>query len=274
MLVFFLIGIGFAAAPAPPAAPAYLVAHRGVVTEAIPENSLASLEETIRRGYTHVEVDIRRTADGRLVCLHDRGLHRIAGVKAFVDEMTYESFREALPEERAPSFEGFCEAAEGRIAIMPDVKDVAEDQAAAVAAEILRILSAHHLLENALFIGDGRVKDAVRGRARVAVSADTPRATLEKLITGGCADAIFAFGHAKDFDLERVRLFQGLGIPVIVSVNLLHYLGRDAVAEGLRDVKRMLELGVDGLQIDTEYEAALGRPAAAPALDNVHGAPV
>ena len=36
-----------------------VVAHRGVVEGERMENSLASLEETINQGYTHVEVDLR-----------------------------------------------------------------------------------------------------------------------------------------------------------------------------------------------------------------------
>jgi len=61
-----------------------LVAHRGVVTEELQENSLASLEETIRRGYTHIEVDVRATKDGHPVCLHDGNLERTCGVNANV----------------------------------------------------------------------------------------------------------------------------------------------------------------------------------------------
>ena len=54
-----------AALPAPALTDGFiLVAHRGVVDETFTENGLPSLEEAIRRGYTHVEVDIRSTKDG------------------------------------------------------------------------------------------------------------------------------------------------------------------------------------------------------------------
>jgi len=59
------------AATGAPAGHLMVLAHRGVVTDTIPENSLASLEETIRRGYTHIEVDVRPTKDGHAVVLHD-----------------------------------------------------------------------------------------------------------------------------------------------------------------------------------------------------------
>jgi glycerophosphoryl diester phosphodiesterase len=38
------------------------IAHRGgFVTETLPENSFSALEEAIRRGYSHVEIDARIT---------------------------------------------------------------------------------------------------------------------------------------------------------------------------------------------------------------------
>lgn len=67
-----------------------LIAHRGVVTDTLKENSLASLAETIRRGYTHIEVDLRMTKDGEIVCLHDNSLRRTTGVSKHINRITLE----------------------------------------------------------------------------------------------------------------------------------------------------------------------------------------
>ena len=70
-------------------------------------------------------------------------------------------------------------------------------------------------------------------------------------------EGYFAFGHAADFDAATVRAFQDMGLPVIVSINLFHYEGAgDAVALGNADVRRILQFGVKGLQIDTDFEEA------------------
>jgi glycerophosphoryl diester phosphodiesterase len=69
LLILFLACAAFAEGP-------LLIAHRGVVTEESPENSLAALERAIEAGYTHVEVDLRPTKDGTAICLHDRSLRR------------------------------------------------------------------------------------------------------------------------------------------------------------------------------------------------------
>jgi len=66
-----------------------VVAHRcGVVNDELTENSLAALDEAIARGYTHVEVDLRITKDGHVVCLHDANLKRTKGVDKEMDAIS------------------------------------------------------------------------------------------------------------------------------------------------------------------------------------------
>jgi glycerophosphoryl diester phosphodiesterase len=47
-----------------------VIAHRGASTQA-PENSLAAFELALQQGADMVELDVRRTADGELICFHD-----------------------------------------------------------------------------------------------------------------------------------------------------------------------------------------------------------
>ncbi|NLV40513.1 MAG: hypothetical protein GXY15_04705 [Candidatus Hydrogenedentes bacterium] len=228
-----------------------LAAHRGVVTETIPENSLASLEETIRRGYTHIEVDLRCTRDGRAVCLHDDRLRRAAGSPRAAGELTLDELRALAPVEKVPDFETFCARSAGRIALMPDIKECPEGLEAAFAADIERCLAAHGLLDTALFIGRGAVPE------RFKKAGGSLRAVSPEAAAGTPPAGRFVFGHAKDFDGPSVRAFQALGLKVVVSINTFHYLGAgDWRGAGGADVKRMLECGVDGLQIDSVYEPA------------------
>lgn len=228
-----------------------LIAHRGVVTETIPENSLASLEETIRRGYTHIEVDLRCTRDGRAVCLHDDSLRRAAGSPRAASELTLDELRALAPVEKVPDLETFCARSAGRIALMPDVKDCPEELEAAFAADIERCLAAHGLLDTALFIGRGSVPE------RFKQAGGFLRAVSPKAAAGTPPAGRFVFGHAKDFDASSIPALQALGLKVVVSINTFHYMGAgDWRKMGAEDVKRMLEYGVDGLQIDSVYEPA------------------
>ena len=47
-----------------------LMAHRGF-TPMAPQNSIAAFLEAGRRGFWGIETDVRMTADGHLVCVHD-----------------------------------------------------------------------------------------------------------------------------------------------------------------------------------------------------------
>jgi len=52
-----------------------VVAHRGA-SETAPEHTLAAYREAIEGGADGVEADVRLTADGHLVCVHDRRIER------------------------------------------------------------------------------------------------------------------------------------------------------------------------------------------------------
>jgi glycerophosphoryl diester phosphodiesterase len=62
-------------ASAAPPQPVTIVAHRGL-TEGVPENTLAAFRQSLDRGVTVIEVDVRPTSDGQLVILHDATLDR------------------------------------------------------------------------------------------------------------------------------------------------------------------------------------------------------
>ena len=234
-----------------------VVAHRGVVTETIPENSMASLEETIRRGYTHIEVDMRMTKDGEIVALHDPNLKRTTGVDKDISEVTLAELHELVSPDLVPSLAMVCAAAADRIEFMPDIKRMPKGKEKEFAGRVEALLSHYGLLENALFIGDPRIHEFMGGR-----TVQSTRESVDRIKGHIAEDADyvathFVFGHAMDFDQERVTTLQELGLKVVVSINTQHYRDADPIAQGLKDVEAMIALGVDGVQIDSVYEGAL-----------------
>ena len=234
-----------------------LVAHRGVVDDSRAENSLPALEETIRRGYTHVEVDLRVTKDGHAVVLHDRNLKRTTGIDKDIYQTTLAELRALVSENRVPSFETFCERAAGRIELMPDVKDFPPALSDAFADSLERSMQKHGLIENALFIGRKDIAKRFWGRARMSWRKPIQEAHFTGEAAAAPGTYYFVFGHAADFDAESVQRYQALGLQIVVSINLFHYRNGDQVAQGLTDVDAMLKLGVDGLQIDSVYDRNL-----------------
>ena len=65
-----------------------ILGHRGRPTGDTPENTLAAVEAALAEGADGVEVDVRMTADGVAVCVHDAGLQRVAGVARGVRSLT------------------------------------------------------------------------------------------------------------------------------------------------------------------------------------------
>ena len=63
-----------------------VVAHRGASEEA-PEHTLAAYRKAIEDGADALECDVRLTADGHLVCVHDRDLRRTASSRGLVSTM-------------------------------------------------------------------------------------------------------------------------------------------------------------------------------------------
>ena len=69
-----------------------VIGHRGAMAYA-PENTLASFHEARRRGATWVEIDVKLTADGVPVLMHDPSLKRTTGI----DRLVAETPRAELP---------------------------------------------------------------------------------------------------------------------------------------------------------------------------------
>jgi glycerophosphoryl diester phosphodiesterase len=69
-----------------------LIAHRGASREA-PENTLAAFDLAWQQGADGIEADFRLTRDGRVVCLHDAGTGRTAGVDLAVAGASLDELR-------------------------------------------------------------------------------------------------------------------------------------------------------------------------------------
>ncbi|MGO7042212.1 glycerophosphodiester phosphodiesterase family protein [Rhizobium acaciae] len=110
-----------------------IVAHRGVWQDA-PENSLLSIQRAIDAGYDVVEIDVRRTADGEFVLLHDDTLERMAGLHSEPEQLTLEELtsialrnRDGGPgnprtDQKLPSLRQLLELTRDKILVHLDIK--------------------------------------------------------------------------------------------------------------------------------------------------------
>jgi glycerophosphoryl diester phosphodiesterase len=70
-----------------------VVAHRGASAE-LAEHTLDAYLRALDEGAEALECDVRLTADGHLVCVHDRNLKRVANTKGLVSTMKLEELDE------------------------------------------------------------------------------------------------------------------------------------------------------------------------------------
>lgn len=104
--------------PPPPPAPRPLVlAHRGAWGPE-PQNSLAAFERAVALGCDGVELDVRRTGDGRCVVVHDA---RVAG--RLVARTPHERLRARLQIGQAPLLEEALEVLAGRATVDIELKE-------------------------------------------------------------------------------------------------------------------------------------------------------
>lgn len=66
-----------------------LIAHRGLHSKGIPENSLKAFIEATKNGYD-IELDLQLTKDDRIIVFHDNTLARLCGVDKKVSSLTYD----------------------------------------------------------------------------------------------------------------------------------------------------------------------------------------
>src|SRR5262245_28672728 len=66
-----------------------VVAHRGA-SDTSPEHTLTAYRRAIEAGADGVECDVRLTADGHLVCVHDRRIERTSSGRGVLSTMSLE----------------------------------------------------------------------------------------------------------------------------------------------------------------------------------------
>jgi len=130
-----------------PDRPVLVIAHRGCWRETA-ENSIASIEACIAVGIDMVELDVRRTADGVLILMHDETVDRTTNGSGRVADLTYAQIRglrlksgqggrdAPLTGEAPPTFEAAMVTARGRILVNLDAKADVYDQAFAVLEQV------------------------------------------------------------------------------------------------------------------------------------------
>lgn len=107
-----------------------VVAHRGGASLG-PENSLMAIERAITLGVDAVEVDVRLSADGHVVVMHDKSVNRTTDGKGRVDGLSLAQLKGLLlldaagnkTDERIPTLDEVFGLVAGRCSVLIEIKD-------------------------------------------------------------------------------------------------------------------------------------------------------
>jgi glycerophosphoryl diester phosphodiesterase len=215
-------------------------AHRGGASHH-PENSARAFEHAVSLGYTYLETDVRATADGVLLAIHDESLRRVTGQPGRIAELPYREVAAARigGTEPIPLLADLLGAWPGaRFNI-----DIKEAGAIAPLAEVLRRAAAWDRVCIASFSG-ARLRAARKLFGRPVCLA-APPAAVAAVALGGPAARLAA---------RSARCAQ---VPVQVATRLFvrraHAAGLQVHAWTVNDRRTMtglLDNGVDGLITD------------------------
>ncbi|MFO0863292.1 MAG: glycerophosphodiester phosphodiesterase family protein [Gemmataceae bacterium] len=206
-----LVGSGFAEERVP-----QVVGHRGLAQHA-PENTLANFRACLEL-HLGFEFDVRRTKDGRLVCIHDATLDRTTNGTGSVIDNTLDEIRRLdagrwfdskFAGEKVPTVEEvFHLLAEHRgkdVLVAVDLKSDGVEQ------EVVRLAEKHQVLHRLLFIGRTISEPEVRERIKMtshnaftAVVANNAEEFPKAVSTSNADCVYFRYMPSKE-QMEAVR---------------------------------------------------------------------
>jgi len=70
-----------------------LIAHRGLVTKDIKENTLKAFFNALDNGYNGIELDVRKTKDNKLIVHHDYLINRTSSGSGILNNYTYKELK-------------------------------------------------------------------------------------------------------------------------------------------------------------------------------------
>ena len=212
-----------------------IYAHRGS-SGTHPENTLRAFEQALIDGADGVEFDVRATADGIPVVIHDRGVERTTNGRGNVDELTLAELRtfDAGEGQTVPTLAEVLDLLAGRVRLDLELKQ------AGIEPAVLDGLARYPQAEWAIAAFDWNVLRAVRSLSPTAQVWPLAVATDDALFAvcrelGAPAVALMAAAYTPD----AAQRFAAAGLVVAVwTVN------------DIPEARRVRDLGAGGLATD------------------------
>ncbi|GAX60116.1 glycerophosphoryl diester phosphodiesterase [Candidatus Scalindua japonica] len=240
-----------------------IIARHGSL-EDTPENTIAAFEKTADIGIRGLEIDVRRTRDGRLVLMHDATIDRTTDGIGYVSNLPYEEIKlydagswksEEFTGERVPLLsEAIQFAKERKMKLIVNVQEHGIEQ------EVLSLIEEYDMINHVYFSGRLqylRDKDLdIKGAQLVFLPPDEAIIDNVDLIHERHNHVGTRLFGTDDRDKMKKKMFQGIDIILTdypsVAIDLLHF--RTINKPEKREPREKLETNIAG---NTEQISAL-----------------
>ena len=232
-----------------------LQAHRAGPRAGLPENALPTIEAALREGALFVELDVRTTADGVPVLMHDATLERTTTGAGAVAQTPLERLAELrltdpageITEMAPPTLAQALDALDGTGFAMLDLKDVPLETLAGVIAQTGaqdRVITIAYTIEDAAAI------NAVLPGVMISVGVEAPE-DLDTLAAAGIGrDRVLAWlGLGQDGEPALDAALAEAGVETSFG-------DFRAEASGRIDYLAMKDAGAEVLSVDDVVAAA------------------
>ncbi len=235
-------------------APPRVLAHRGLAVDA-PENTLLAFAKALAVGVNYLETDVHESSDGVAMISHDDTLERVAARKVAVNQLTASELRR-VDLGHGQNFTSLAEALDA----FPDARfniDVKSPGAIEPTIKAVRDLRAINRVLVSSF-SESVQRATTAGLPGVATSA--PMGAMFRILSAskvGLADR--ATSMLATFDAIQIpERWKGLRVVSSRLTHLAHDAGVEVHVWTVNepdDMRRLLDLGVDGIVTDRADQA-------------------
>jgi len=239
--------------------------HRGAGGLA-PENTLAAIEAGLKQGVQRIEVDVRQTKDGQVICIHDASIDRTTNGKGLVKDLTFNDiikfsagikFSKDFIDEKIPTLEQAIQLTANKATLLIEIKD-GDEMYPGIEKKVVDLINKHKAESNCIVHS---FNDSVLFRIH---KMDTSIVLHKLLIADFPLLQLLTDGHLKITNLEYYSFVSEFSIyyPFATSrfIKHVHKLNKKVNVWTVDDkakIGRLINLGVDG--IITNYPNYLKR---------------
>ncbi len=224
-----------------------VISHRGEHLSH-PENTLPAFQAAIDAGADYFELDVRTTADGHLVLMHDATVDRTTNGKGRVRDLTFDQvraldagakFNPKFTGTKVPTFEEALALAHGKIGVYVDSKDIAP------VALVSALENADMLDKVVVYGGAGFLKKVQELRPALKVMPEADSAVILQKLVSDLHPGVVAFDEG-DFKEDVIGVAQKAHADI--------YVDRLWKQDQLANWQNAIELGATGIQTDHPAE--------------------